>query len=653
MKLTYTCWIFLLFSFKPLFSQKRSKLDSLIRAYPSVRIDTERVNIMNHLASAYSSINLDSGLFFAGRAFDLAKRIRHNHGLFNAYINYSRALINTGKYTEAIQVSKEGLSTIDSFLNRTKNKEERKKNLSFKTSILKNLGIAYDLLAIYPEALKYYTASLKIAEALGDKKISAGNYHNIGGVYLEYEKYDEALTNFRKAYTINKAFGNKEWLTNNLTNIAIVYSSQKKYEQALETYKEALALFEEDQNSAGIQKIFSNLGSMYASLGQVDSTILYSEKVLKLNEEVGDPRNAQSAYVLLGKMYTEKGDYRKARFYLRQADPIAHELNDYGLLEDYYNAMFSIDSAQGNLLDAIHNMQLQYRYRDSVHNEDNIRKLTQTQMNFDFEKKETETKAEQEKKDAIALKELQRQRLLRNGFIGGFGVVLIFAMVFLMQRTRIGKEKKRSDELLLNILPAEVAEELKTKGNAEAKSIDDVTVLFTDFKGFTQLSEKLTPKDLIAEINECFSAFDLIMQRHGVEKIKTIGDSYMAAGGLPTPNQTHATNVVNAALDIQQYMLSYKSKKEAAGELYFEIRIGVHTGPVVAGIVGIKKFAYDIWGDTVNTASRMESSGEAGKVNISGTTYGLVKEQFICSFRGKIQAKGKGELDMYFVEARI
>jgi ligand-binding sensor domain-containing protein/class 3 adenylate cyclase len=213
----------------------------------------------------------------------------------------------------------------------------------------------------------------------------------------------------------------------------------------------------------------------------------------------------------------------------------------------------------------------------------------------------------------------------------------------------IADEKKRSDELLLNILPEEIAEELKVKGTADAKLIDEVTVLFTDFKGFTQLSEKLSPKALVSEINECFSAFDLIMQKYNIEKIKTIGDSYMAAGGLPTPNKTHPHDVVKAALEIQAFMSSHKEKKEALGEPCFEIRIGIHTGPVVAGIVGIKKFAYDIWGDSVNIASRMESSCEVGKVNISETTYNLVKEKFKCEYRGEIEAKNKGRLKMYYI----
>ncbi len=210
-------------------------------------------------------------------------------------------------------------------------------------------------------------------------------------------------------------------------------------------------------------------------------------------------------------------------------------------------------------------------------------------------------------------------------------------------------EKKKSDDLLLNILPAEVAEELKEKGSTDAKQFDEVTVMFTDFKGFTSISEKLSAKELVAEIDYCFKGFDNIIHKYGIEKIKTIGDSYMAVGGLPVTNKTHAKDVVNAALEIAQFMENHKQQRIKEGKEIFEMRIGINTGPVVAGIVGIKKFAYDIWGDTVNLASRMESSGEPGKINISGSTYSLVKNNFTCTYRGKIQAKNKGEVDMYFV----
>ncbi|MFI5170872.1 MAG: adenylate/guanylate cyclase domain-containing protein [Chitinophagales bacterium] len=211
-------------------------------------------------------------------------------------------------------------------------------------------------------------------------------------------------------------------------------------------------------------------------------------------------------------------------------------------------------------------------------------------------------------------------------------------------------EKKRSDELLLNILPSEVVNELKITGSSKAKTFSMVTVMFTDFKDFTDVSEKISGELLVDEINYCFSAFDTIIQKYKIEKIKTVGDAYICVGGMPELNYTHSADILTAAIEIRDFMLNRKKEKELRGEIPFLLRIGINTGPVVAGIVGIKKFAYDIWGDTVNIASRMESSGEEGKINISGATYELVKNKFNCTYRGKIPAKNKGDIDMYFVE---
>ncbi len=215
---------------------------------------------------------------------------------------------------------------------------------------------------------------------------------------------------------------------------------------------------------------------------------------------------------------------------------------------------------------------------------------------------------------------------------------------------KLEAEKRRSEQLLLNILPLEVADELKNRGKVEPVNYESVSVLFTDFKGFTQLSEQLTPKELVDELDYCFSYFDEIIEKHNLEKLKTIGDSYMAAGGIPTLNTTHAIDTVLAALEIQAFMQQRQEQKMRSNSPYWEIRIGIHSGPLMAGVIGQKKFAYDVWGDTVNTASRMESSGVPGKINISQSTFELIKNYFECDYRGKLPAKNKGELDMYLVK---
>ncbi|MCK7530601.1 MAG: adenylate/guanylate cyclase domain-containing protein [Marinilabiliales bacterium] len=228
---------------------------------------------------------------------------------------------------------------------------------------------------------------------------------------------------------------------------------------------------------------------------------------------------------------------------------------------------------------------------------------------------------------------------------------------FVEKTNRIIKtEKIRSDNLLLNILPRETAIELKTKGQVQAKKFDSVTVMFADFVSFTKHSEHMSPEELVKNVGFYFSEFDKIMEKHKLEKIKTLGDAYMCAGVCLLFQRIHAERMILAAFDILEFVESVKKCKHGdhvSDALHcWDIRIGINSGPVVAGVVGSKKFAYDIWGDTVNIASRMQTASESGMINIAQNTYELIKDQFNCTFGGELDVKNKGIMKMYYVNSK-
>jgi class 3 adenylate cyclase len=213
------------------------------------------------------------------------------------------------------------------------------------------------------------------------------------------------------------------------------------------------------------------------------------------------------------------------------------------------------------------------------------------------------------------------------------------------------KEKEKSDQLLLNVLPLHIANELKLFGKSLAHSYPQVSVLFVDFVGFSELSETLHPADLLKELHFYFAGFDDIARKYNLEKIKTIGDAYMCAGGLhEDANERDVKNTVMAALEINLFVQSHKDEKQTFGDPCFDSRIGVHTGPVIAGVVGKSKFSFDIWGATVNIASRMEAACEPGRVNVSEFTYNYIKDDFNCHSRGIITMKHKKNMQMFFVD---
>jgi len=519
-------------------------------------------------------------------------------------------------------------------------------------STLDNIGSLFLGQGNYPMALDYYQKALEMNERIANKNGIAVSLNNIGIVQQVQHNYTRALEHYQKARELNEELGNDQWLTNNLNNIGVTYQKLADHARALEYYQKAGDLIEKLGMKKPMADNLANIGIVYADQGEYALALDHFRRSRGIQEEIGDRSGLASSLNNIGLVHLKLGDEPMALDHCRKSLVLGEELGAVRQQEQACKCLYDAYKALGDDGNALRYYEQMVAHRDSMFNEESTKKLTQLEMQYEFDKKEAATTAEQEKKDAVAAQELKRQKLVRNGIGGGLAFALLFLGVVWRQRNRIGREKARSEELLLNILPEEVAEELKAKGSAEAVHIDQVSVLFTDFKGFTAMSEVVTPQELVRDLNECFSAFDRITEKYGIEKIKTIGDAYMAAGGLPTPNTTHANDVINAALEMRDLIAEGKARKIAAGLPFFEVRIGIHTGPVVAGIVGVKKFQYDIWGDTVNTASRMESSGEVGQVNISEATYALVKDvpEFTFTPRGKVQAKGKGELAMYFVE---
>ncbi|MBI5914929.1 MAG: tetratricopeptide repeat protein [Bacteroidetes bacterium] len=660
------------------FSQTTALLDSLLAVLPKAAEDTNKVHLLGEISYEYASINTDEGIKHGLQALALSEKQQWEKGIAIAKRNIGRNHWRKGNFEDALKFHFESLALWQKL-------GDKKQTYPLWAMI----GQDYADAGNYPEALKYLSLALKGYEELGYKGNQGYAHSILSWVYGKMGMHPEALTHQYAALKIAEELGDRYGMSIALSNLSASLEEQGKYEEALKTYKQCLEIDMEFEDFINAVMTSNSIGRCHKFLGDYTEALSQHSQALELGKKlkdgnskgesysyIGDVHQAQGnnaealtyfrlaakefdavdnkhllaqLYTKIGDCLTKLGSYAEARKYFDDAFSLTKELESVGEFNNFYGSVVRLDSATGNWRNAFDHYKLFVSTRDSMYNEENTKKVVQTQMQYEFDKKEAAARAEQEKKDAEARATLQRQKLIRNGFMGGFVVVVLFAGVFFNQRNKIKVGKKQSDELLLNILPAEVAEELKAKGYAEAKLMDEVTVLFSDFKGFTSLSETLTPKELVAEINECFSAFDHIMQRHGVEKIKTVGDAYMAAGGLPTPSATHAADVLNAALEMQAFMRERQQKREAEGRFFFEARIGVNTGPVVAGIVGVKKFAYDIWGDTVNTAQRMESNSEAGRVNISGSTYELVKSQFDCTYRGKIDTKGKGEVDMYFV----
>jgi adenylate cyclase len=587
------------------FAQDTTVVDSLTTELNKCDEDTNKVIVLNDLSYLYIGVSPEKALSYANQALLLSISLDYTKGKANAYYRIGLNYLRQGIYLDALI----DLNNAATFFKQTRNDQGL-------AATYNHIGTVFTEIADYDNALKYQTGALNIQRKIKAEKGAANSLNNIGNIYLQQENYAEAKAYYNSAMSLYQSLSDSVNIAASYNNMGLLFRLTNDYSKALECYKEALKIKEKSGTKQSIAITLCNIGSLYVLTKDYDSAIECFLKSLKLGKESESLDEQKNAYEGLSDSYEKKNLIAEALKY--------HKL---------YSA-----------------------FKDSVFNIEKQKQVLELQNKIETEKRDnliSNQESELEKQEIL----IEKQQLQLYGLFTGIILLLSISVLVYSGYKRkkndniiISKEKKRSDDLLLNILPAEIAMELKHYGKTHSKVYELATVLFADFVNFTLFAEKLRPEEVLDELDYCFREFDGILSKYKIEKIKTIGDSYMCAGGIPVPNKTNPVDVVTCGLEMRDFMENYKKRKIKDNELFLEVRIGINSGPLVAGVVGVKKFAYDIWGDTVNIASRMESAGHVGKVNISGETYKFVKDIFVCEHRGKIEAKNKGEIDMYFID---
>jgi class 3 adenylate cyclase len=580
--------------------QDQKVADSLKTIYHEDKLrGTDKLELLRNLS--FNEINdTELSLKYAEELIVLSKLENNNLYLYRGYHRKGSNHIRAGDLDLALNAFFKSIDVAAEV-----------KYIEGEASAYISVGDVYSIMGNSDNAQKYYNKSIQILRNTSDSITLASALLNAGDDFFNSGKYEKALIYFEES---GRIFKEKKYVIGtayNLGNSGMVYAIQGKDSIAEQKINEAISILEELEDYYPIAVYLTYMSNIYLKKNDFDNALSYANRSLELSAKVGLKEQISDAYLQLSKLYELSGD----------PDPALK----------YYKNHIS--------------------YKDSVQNIEAVQKLANIRTDFEVSQIQMEVDL---------LNQQKRNQLIT--IIASIIVLLLILIISIglykryifIKKTKsiIEAEKNKSDELLLNILPLEIADELKNTGKSAARNFDNVSVLFTDFKEFTKIAETLNANELVEEIDTCFKEFDQIITNHDIEKIKTIGDAYMATGGLNTPSKIAVKNVIQAGLEMLSFMKSRKTDLQKKSKPYFEMRVGIHTGPVVAGIVGVKKFQYDIWGDTVNIANRMERSGEIGRLNISETTYNLIKDdpEFGFEYRGKVLAKNKGELDMYFVD---
>lgn len=614
--------------------------------------DTNRMTAILTMADQLRMSDLDSATTLLDLYAQFAKKNGHQKALANAW--YNKGIWNWGHDQDTSLVYFTKAKELYHDLGMTKNV----------SNCLLFLGAIYRDRGDYDKTVDLFTESMVLLEKLGDRNGMALSANNIGVIYLDQGSDNEAEEWFNRSLVLAKELRDSIRIASSLVNLGLVNRNRGDHQHELRLFQEALGIRQNLRDSRGMATTLINIGETLNNQGKYDSAIVCFQQALAVSDSMGFKEGKAQSLNSIGEIYFNRGEHDLSLNYSRQALEVAQVYGNVKQTKVAAKRLYQIYKLQNRNTEALESYELFTIMKDSLESEANKKAIIRQEFEYRYEKEALADSLEFAQKEFLLQETSKRQQL---GLIAAsVGLLLLVALAVAIQ---IGKkrsekllvtvseqheelkvEKKRGDDLLLNILPENIAYELMEKDEVKARRHEQISVLFTDFKGFTELASSTDAEHLVDEINTCFSAFDHLTEKFGVEKIKTIGDAYMAASGFDGNPAEAACQLAKFGCRIQRFMQKHNEKRVKMGLRPLPMRVGVHTGTVVAGVVGVKKFQYDVWGDTVNTASRMESSGEVGKVNISQTTYELVKDRFKCEYRGEVAAKGKGKLKMYFAD---
>lgn len=596
-------------------------------------LDTMQAHKWLVKAQSVNETSYPEALKFSGYALKESEKVQWNEGVCRALLIRASAHMRTTELSAGKDEIQRAITLA----------EQSGQKILLLKGLFEMSGM-YNLLGDYPKSMEYAIQAERIAREIGDPMWKGQAILRMGVIHNYAGDTEKALRNYEEALTMAKIAKDTPTISNVLSSKAIILCIGGNCQAAVGLFQTCISLAKASGDFPALAKYYSNLGNTKLYLNQPQSAYEDFQTSIQIARRIGD--HVQLA-LSLGNTAFALNDLKRypdaIAYVIRSIDTaaIVGSLDDLNVGWQLLSELYAKTGQYEKAYDAVLNYE---KFKDSLAVDDKKSKIRNLEQKLEFRKREEVEKAKNEAT-------LQKQVWMRNVFIAGFALALLFAGVFLFQRKKTEKQRQRSEELLLNILPKEIAEELKSNGSAKAQQFDPVSVLFLDIVGFTKIAQAMSPQELVSELDTLYSRFDDIVNKHGLEKIKTVGDAYMAVCGLPQSNPAHALNTIRAAIDIIAFTKEYAIARLAQKHEPFEIRAGIHSGPVVAGIVGKTKFAYDIWGDTVNTAARMEQNSEPGKINISGETYTLVATKVKANYRGKIEAKNKGAVDMYYVES--